>query len=494
MVVSSRPSLRSSSRLAEFPATVANKPSGSAEPVRRAKRTRNTSNYEDEAPPSKKIRTHTLGNNQVRHLPRNKLSTSAAATVHRASATGRDRPPDNLHSAKHLREHVSQSQQAAQIPKVNKQDEVQLKNPPQKPETRDEKRSLRSQGASRFKSDLSLYFPSYDEMISNEPKEPEFLTADTPIVIVDNLTNASGLDSRLSHITMENPHSRVQTQFSKLKHEDSLVDSSASKSILAQKIDFSSIEKHTGHIAEDPLTDDLYYKAHRRAERQEKQLRNIERERAQHEKQHLERLLEGLRGPDWLKVMGVTGITESEKKAYEPKRDMFIEEVGALVAKFKAWKEEEKRRKTERHQTTAVEEQPSKKEKSPSSSFEHRNGEETPDSSDVDAWAARQLHQEAISASGAPQTEHSATKKKEPPKVKKPTVQERPFTSFYSKPYLRAAAVGKHRRNRSRTAFGLPLPEVAEKEFGLPEHILTQEAKTSRARSRRRRIRGTKGN
>ena len=35
------------------------------------------------------------------------------------------------------------------------------------------KRTLRSQGgASRFKSDLALFFPCYDEMISNEPKTP----------------------------------------------------------------------------------------------------------------------------------------------------------------------------------------------------------------------------------------------------------------------------------------------------------------------------------
>ena len=42
----------------------------------------------------------------------------------------------------------------------------------------DEKRTLRSQiGASRFKSDLSLFFPYYDEMISNEPKTPGEMVA-----------------------------------------------------------------------------------------------------------------------------------------------------------------------------------------------------------------------------------------------------------------------------------------------------------------------------
>ena len=35
----------------------------------------------------------------------------------------------------------------------------------------DEKRSLRSAEGTRFKSELSLYFPDYDEVIGNDPKE-----------------------------------------------------------------------------------------------------------------------------------------------------------------------------------------------------------------------------------------------------------------------------------------------------------------------------------
>ena len=37
--------------------------------------------------------------------------------------------------------------------------------------TTDEGRKLRSQEGTRFKSDLALYFPEYDEVIGNEPKE-----------------------------------------------------------------------------------------------------------------------------------------------------------------------------------------------------------------------------------------------------------------------------------------------------------------------------------
>jgi len=38
-------------------------------------------------------------------------------------------------------------------------------------EQKEQKRSLRSQEGSRFKSDLSTYFPEYDEVIGNDPKE-----------------------------------------------------------------------------------------------------------------------------------------------------------------------------------------------------------------------------------------------------------------------------------------------------------------------------------
>jgi hypothetical protein len=42
---------------------------------------------------------------------------------------------------------------------------------PQEPKLKDDKRKLRSQEGTRFKSELSAYFPEYDEVIGNEPKE-----------------------------------------------------------------------------------------------------------------------------------------------------------------------------------------------------------------------------------------------------------------------------------------------------------------------------------
>ena len=42
---------------------------------------------------------------------------------------------------------------------------------PSTADLKDEKRKLRSQEGTRFKSELSLYFPEYDEVIGNDPKE-----------------------------------------------------------------------------------------------------------------------------------------------------------------------------------------------------------------------------------------------------------------------------------------------------------------------------------
>lgn len=261
----------------------------------------------------------------------------------------------------------------------------------------------------------------------------------------------------------------------------------------AQRIDFSSIEKNGRHSDQDPLSDDVFYKAHRRAERQEKQLRNIEKERAQHEKVQLERLLDGLKGHDWLRVMGITGITDTEKKSYEPKRDYFIQEVASLIEKFKMWKEEEKRRKLERDQALSAEDILDGSVADRTASVAGLSDGDPPDLNDVDAWAARQLHQEAVSATGrrrkrGPQRDQGPSANIEPLPP-----EQKPFLSFYSKAYLREAAIGKHRRGRSRTAFGCLIPEIPEKAFQLPPDFLTEEALAASARSRRRVRRESKG-
>lgn len=200
----------------------------------------------------------------------------------------------------------------------------------------------------------------------------------------------------------------------------------------------------------------------------------------------LERLLDGLKGHDWLRVMGISGITDSEKKPFEPKRDYFIREVRSLIEKFRRWKEEEKRRKIEKEMSVKAddEEDEAGDEDEDQEETAHR-GRSSPQ--DVDALAALQLQNEAVSASRSRRRPAGAM-----PAPLRPPPVEKPFTSFYSKPYMRNAAIGKHRRGRSRFAFGQPVPELPEKAFRLPSEMLTEDAIRASARSRRRARRESK--
>ncbi|KAL9117161.1 MAG: hypothetical protein Q9187_006306, partial [Circinaria calcarea] len=270
-----------------------------------------------------------------------------------------------------------------------------------------EKRTLRSQdGGSRGKSELSLYFPNYEEIISNEPKDTDFLTPATQVLIVDEHPRPSTLPL-LNPITSI-PHpitSTAQLTTCTLQPTTSTpfqpFPSPTSDLTTFQKLDFTLISTDGSSIETDPLPTSLYFKPHRRAERQEKQLRNIEKERAQHEKVQLERLLDGLKSHDWLRVMGISGITDSERKAFEPKRDFFIREVSSLIAKFRRWKEEEKRRKAgggwkgagSVSASAAAEDDDDDENSTPTTPSYPNSFSTTTDQ----ALAARQLHQEASS-------------------------------------------------------------------------------------------------
>ncbi|KAJ9625721.1 hypothetical protein H2203_004483 [Taxawa tesnikishii (nom. ined.)] len=263
-------------------------------------------------------------------------------------------------------------------------------------------------------------------------------------------------------------------------------------------VDFSSISTHVPSSPSDPLSDSFYFKAHRRAERKEKQLRNIERERAFYEKGRLESLLDGLRGYDWMRVMGIHSSTEAESKKFERKRDYFIAEVEALLLKFKQWKDEERRLKLEKEAAALVEEEEDDEEETGAGS----DGE--PPSSEIDESAARQLQREMSHSSAkvkGKQTTTSVDKPGTAPQQPKPRLSggivldpqylyqpepDTPFTSFYSKPHLRAAALGKARHGRNVTAFGQPIPEPEEREFQLPDEYVTPDALKASARNRRR--------
>ena len=244
-------------------------------------------------------------------------------------------------------------------------------------------------------------------------------------------------------------------------------------------IDLSSIDE-SSRPQKDTMTDGFYLKAHRRAERQEKQLRNIEKERAMHEKVQLERVMEGLRGHDWLRVMGISGITDGEKKAFEPKRDYFIREVRVLLKKFQEWKEEEKRRKVEKEESMQDEDEDQDEDDDEEDGDESENAQS--ESPDDDASAERQLHREAISSHKSSFTGQARSHHKKNPDS---SATPKPFTSFFSKSYMREAAISQHRRGRARYAFGHPLPEPLDRPFELGSDILTPDVLAAQERKRR---------
>ncbi|KAF2187626.1 hypothetical protein K469DRAFT_628481 [Zopfia rhizophila CBS 207.26] len=337
-----------------------------------------------------------------------------------------------------------------------------------------DKRSLRSQnGGSRLKSDLSIYFSNYDDIITDVPKAPEFLDLETPIYIVDEPLKHTKARNTTSPSPSRKSASPNRSRKSKARTPSNPTIPPSQSSTAFQVLDYSTIARHLPKDnQEDPLADSVYFAQHRRAERKEKQLRNIEKERAMHEKVQLERLLDGLQGPDWLKVMGITGVTDGERKDWEPKRDYFVKEVELLVNKFKIWKEEEKRLRAEKEAALHAREEEDEEEES-ESDVANANGAEP-------------------AASEQREKEPPAPKPRRPPRTHGfllpivPPEPQSPFTSFYAKPHLRAAALGKHRHGRNATAFGHPVPDFHEHEFALPEEYLTVEALRDHARKRRR--------
>ncbi|RMJ24085.1 hypothetical protein PHISP_05043 [Aspergillus sp. HF37] len=345
------------------------------------------------------------------------------------------------------------------------------------------RRSLRSQDVgSRPKCELASYFHNYDELLSLAPPKPESLAGDTTVNLIDDLPS---------------PPSDPATTNSESLFGNPLVNIHGCEVV--------ELPKSPSRPGEDPLNEGTYFRPHRRVERQEKQLRNIERERAQHEKLQVDRLLGELKGHDWTRVLGITGVSDAEKKLYEPKRGFFIKELSLLIEKFNIWRDEEKRRKFD-----AKEKQPYlRAETTPSAAISHAtagskrrakhkklsdadhlsngapvshsqsHGGDPPDPDDVDAWAAYQLHQEARSASGKYPKPSSGSNRKSARSRR----AERPNDPFVSPAdqFPRDAAQGA-----TSFAFGYPVPVMEEREFRLPPDILNEETIHASRRKLRR--------
>ncbi|KAK5735543.1 hypothetical protein LTR17_008076 [Elasticomyces elasticus] len=331
-----------------------------------------------------------------------------------------------------------------------------------------DRRALRSlDDGPRLKSELAPFFANYEDVVFDVQKEDEFLTVDTALYVTDDAS----------------------------KHQEDSIQVKGASNGTARlsdypKIDLDVLARNTSSSTKDPLDDAHFLVSHRRAERREKQLRNIEKEKAMHEKAQLERILDGLLGHDWLKVLGITGITDGEAIKYKPKRDYYIREVRILVNKFRLWKEQEKRQRMDREAAAARE----------AESEESRESTSEPASSEKNASASRQLQQETLNSvkSGfkirigrRSNVTSTPTPALMPPPQHIPPQLLEPITSFYAKRHLRDAALSKTRHaGRNVTAFGHAVPELEDREFKLPDEYVTEEALRASARERRRRKRG----
>jgi len=299
----------------------------------------------------------------------------------------------------------------------------------------------------------------------------EFLTPNTVLYIVDKKLKSQTLPIRQIEITaLEHKlDAEKETTRERKVDEHAAVSDSVHKASSTSHADLRTFEQQGQALSEDPLADWVYLKPHKRAERKEKQLRNIEKEHALHEKADLERILEDLQGSEWLRAMGITGVSEMDKKRYMVHRDHFIARVKALLSKFTAWKEQEKTLRIRKEEAQAAQDDEDvDAENSGSDSLESSVNE-------VDNSRAR---------AAAPLIKKITLRLT--PKVTPAPEPPKPFTSFYSKPHLREAALAGHRRGRSITAFGLPLPDILDQEFALPDGFVSEEAIIANARKRRR--------
>lgn len=324
----------------------------------------------------------------------------------------------------------------------------------------------------------------------------------TPIVVVDS-SPSSSLPRREAH--------SLPANFPVRTYSDDLFTNLTD----SQTVDLSWLESQfKGKSMSDPLPDSYYEPIHRKESRNEKITRNAEKGRSQHEKEQVIRLLDGLRGPDWLKTMGVSGITENKKKQFEPARAHFIDKCEVVLEKFRKWAAEEKRLKLEKDRA-AKESHASQEVASPEpdeedvvedeaeemseedqcviESEDDEDGDEAASNiseSDVDASAKKQLLEEAMARS---QMAAKSTRRRRVsvPEAPPPTPPE--FKSFFKKPYLRDAALNKsRRRGRTVMAWGEPVPEPEEQDFELPEEYRDEELLKVRARRLRRVQRSTR--
>lgn len=327
----------------------------------------------------------------------------------------------------------------------------------------------------------------------------DLLSVETPIIIADtttlendNLTQSSSaahpLRQSLNGANLTKPRGYGDDLFTSVWG--------------AQVIDLSFLEPQLKlQSPDDPLPDSLFVPVHKRAERVERSIRNTEKGRAQHEKDRIIHLLEGLQGHDWLRVMGVSGVTETKKKEFQPARQYFIKGCQGILDKFRNWTLEEKRRKMEK--TRALAEQVGENASDGGSGGEGNESEEevletTEDGGSLRGVSetsspAQQLREEALArsklSSKTTKKPRGASRLLPPPK---PVDPPKEFKSFFSKKYERDAALAPRHRTQGRrggrkvVAWGHPIPDLPESHFMLPVEYRDEDTLRLRARKKRR--------
>jgi hypothetical protein len=126
--------------------------------------------------------------------PKPAVAAPNAPTSHRAPPSKANGPkPAPATTQQQQRRRPAPAKHQSKVAKGLKHELDRLQ--PNEADTKDQGRKLRSQEVIRFKSELSSYFPEYDEVIGNDPKEtrkftitPPSFTTQFPVPITNQLT------------------------------------------------------------------------------------------------------------------------------------------------------------------------------------------------------------------------------------------------------------------------------------------------------------------
>ncbi|KAL9060460.1 MAG: hypothetical protein Q9162_000633 [Coniocarpon cinnabarinum] len=341
------------------------------------------------------------------------------------------------------------------------------------PAKTDEKRTLRSQDATRRRSDLLNFFADFETITFGPSRADDTVYEYTRLMITEEPPQAS-LIHKLDD-SIPTPLSAVRHFKNSIYtgHESSTAAPSPSPmnkktkqqaQRIFKKIRLPPKDKFRNAAPGDPLSDEIYDAAHRRGERKEKQARNWEKERALHEKSELERLLQGLKGQDWLKTMGIINASEHDTKHYITKRNIFIKRAQSMLDRYAAWNQRDRQLKLEKEQRLAEEEDESSSDDSDSRT-----------SATISASEENERLKRVGGKRKAPDQQSMEQKKPQQQHL----AEQKEFKSFFEKPHMREAAMKSHRRGRHVLAFGLPIPALPEvADFDLPQDITTHKKAT----------------